>query len=157
MFSRDPTVIRQVKSNIGCSHSPSDWISPAYTKPTWLKHLDAYIKEVLIITASLRLHMGIQKHNFNGIEIYSVMTSSNGNIFRVTGPLCGEFTSPGEFPPRRPVTRSFDVFCDIRLNKRLNKQPWGWWFETSSLFYDVNVMVIRCHDAVVSMEYLVKC
>ena len=22
------------------------------------------------------------------------MTSSNGNIFRVTGPLCGEFTSP---------------------------------------------------------------
>ena len=23
---------------------------------------------------------------------YSMMTSSNGNIFRVTGPLCGEFT-----------------------------------------------------------------
>ena len=28
----------------------------------------------------------------------SMMTSSNGNIFRVTGPLCGEFTGPGEFP-----------------------------------------------------------
>ena len=27
-----------------------------------------------------------------------MMTSSNGNIFRVTGPLCGEFTGPGEFP-----------------------------------------------------------
>ena len=25
-------------------------------------------------------------------EIVSMMTSSNGNIFRVTGPLCGEFT-----------------------------------------------------------------
>ena len=28
------------------------------------------------------------------------------------------------------VTRSFDVFFDLRLNKRLSKQPWGWWFET---------------------------
>ena len=37
------------------------------------------------------------------------MTPSNGNIFRVTGPLCGEFTGPGEFPTQRPVTRSFDV------------------------------------------------
>ena len=61
-----------------------------------------------------------------------MMTSSNGNIFRVTGPLCGEFTGPGEFPTQRPVTRSFDVFFDLRLNKRLNKQSWGWWFETPS-------------------------
>ena len=61
-----------------------------------------------------------------------MMTSSNGNIFRVTGPLCGKFTGPGEFPTQRPVTRSFDVFFDLRLNKRLSKQPWGWWFETPS-------------------------
>ena len=61
-----------------------------------------------------------------------MMTSSNGNIFRVTGPLCGEFTGPGEFPTQRPVTRSFDVFFDLRPNKRLSKQPRGWWFETQS-------------------------
>ena len=61
-----------------------------------------------------------------------MMTSSNGNIFRVTGPLCGEFTGPGEFPTQRPVTRSFDVFFDLRLNKRLSKQTRGWWFETQS-------------------------
>ena len=60
----------------------------------------------------------------------TMMTSSNGNIFRVTGTLCGEFTGPGQFPSQRPVTRSFDVFFDLRLNKRLNKQPRGWWFET---------------------------
>ena len=60
------------------------------------------------------------------------MTSSNGNIFRVTGPLCGEFTGPGEFPAQRPVTRSFDVFFDLRPNKRLSKQSRGWWFETPS-------------------------
>ena len=38
----------------------------------------------------------------------------------------------GEFPNQRPVTRSFDVFFDLRLNKRLSKQSWGWWFETPS-------------------------
>ena len=74
-----------------------------------------------------------------------MMTSSNGTIFRVTGPLCGEFTGPGEFPAQRPVTRSFDVFFDIRLNKRLSKQSWGWWFETPSwsLWRHCNVIHIR--------------
>ena len=38
----------------------------------------------------------------------------------------------GEFPTPRPVTRSFDVFFGLRLNKRLSKQSWGWWFETTS-------------------------
>ena len=47
-------------------------------------------------------------------------------------PLCGEFTGPGEFPAQRPVMRNFDVFFDLRLNKRLSKQTWGWWFETPS-------------------------
>ena len=61
-----------------------------------------------------------------------MMTSSNGNIFRVTGPLCREFTGPGEVPTQRTVTRSFDVFFDLHPNKRLSKQWWGWWFETQS-------------------------
>ena len=39
---------------------------------------------------------------------------------------------PGEFPAQRPVTRSFDVFFDLRLNQRLSKQSWGWWLETLS-------------------------
>ena len=55
-----------------------------------------------------------------------MMTSSNGNIFRVTGPLCGEFTG------QRPVTRSFGVFFYLRLNKRLSKQSRGWWFDMPS-------------------------
>ena len=37
-----------------------------------------------------------------------------------------------EFPSHRPVTRSFDVFFYLRLNKRLSKQWWGWLFETTS-------------------------
>ena len=76
-----------------------------------------------------------------------MMTLSNGNIFRVTGPLCGEFNGPGEFPTQRPVTLSFDVFFDLRLNKRLSKQPWGWWFETPSwsLWRQCNVIPKTTH------------
>ena len=44
----------------------------------------------------------------------------------------GNSPVPGEFPSQRPVTRSFDVFFDLRLNIRLSKQSWGWWFETLS-------------------------
>ena len=33
-----------------------------------------------------------------------------------------------EFSAEKPVTRSFDVFFDLRLNKRLSKQSWGRWF-----------------------------
>ena len=47
--------------------------------------------------------------------------------------LCvGNSPITGEFPAQRPVTRSFDVFFDLRLNKRLSKQSWGWRFETPS-------------------------
>ena len=38
----------------------------------------------------------------------------------------------GEFPAQRPMTRSFDVFFDVRLIKRLSKHSRGWWFETLS-------------------------
>ena len=44
----------------------------------------------------------------------------------------GNSPVPGEFPTERPVTRSFDVFFDLRLNKRLSKQSESWWFETLS-------------------------
>ena len=83
-------------------------------------------------------------------NIESMMTSSNGNIFRVTGPLCGEFTGPGEFPTQRPVTRSFDVSLDLRLNKRLNKHSRGWWFETLSRPF-------WRHRNVISAALLPKC
>ena len=55
------------------------------------------------------------------------------DTFSVSPALCAE-NSPvtGEFPAQRPVTRSFDVFFDLCLNKRLSKNSWGWWFETPS-------------------------
>ena len=44
----------------------------------------------------------------------------------------GNWLVNGEFPSQRPVTRGFDNFFDLHLNKRLNEQSWGWWFETPS-------------------------
>ena len=38
----------------------------------------------------------------------------------------------GEYNAQRPVTRGFDVFFYLFLNKRLSKQSWGWWSETPS-------------------------
>ena len=65
-------------------------------------------------------------------EARLLFPSHDGNIFRVTGHLYGKFTGPSEFPAQRPVTRSFDVFFDLCLNKRLSKQSWGRWSETLS-------------------------
>ena len=47
--------------------------------------------------------------------------------------LCaGNSPVTGEFPAQRPVIHSFDVFVDLRMNKRLNKWPRRRWFETPS-------------------------
>ena len=53
--------------------------------------------------------------------------------FSVLLAICvGNSPVTGEFPAQKTVTQSFDVFFDLRLNKRLSKQWWGWWFETLS-------------------------
>ena len=36
----------------------------------------------------------------------------------------------GKFPSQRSVTRSFDIFFDLCLNKRLSKRSWSSWIET---------------------------
>ena len=52
----------------------------------------------------------------------------------------GNSPVPGEFHAQRPVTQSFDVFFDLRLNKRLRKQSRGWWFDMPPRSLDVIVM-----------------
>ena len=74
-----------------------------------------------------------------------MMTSSNGNMFRVTGHLCGEFTGLRWIPHTKASDAELYVFFDFRLNKRISKHSWGWWFETQSrsLWRHRNEM-IRC-------------
>ena len=61
-----------------------------------------------------------------------MMTSSNGPFSALLAMCAGNTPVTGEFPTQRPATRSFDVFFDLRLNKRLSKQPYGRWLETLS-------------------------
>ena len=79
----------------------------------------------------------------------TMMTSSNGNIFRATGHLSGEFTGHRWIPRTKAGDRSFDVFFDLRLHKRLSKQWRGWWFESPSrsLWRHSNVILdyLHCH------------
>ena len=59
----------------------------------------------------------------------------------------GIHRGPGEFPAQRPVTRSFNVFFDLCLNKWLSKRSWGWWFESLSrpLWRHCNAIAIDQH------------
>ena len=70
-------------------------------------------------------HYRRRHHHNDLIWIYVMMTSSNGNVFRVS-PVTGEF------PAQRPVTRSFDDFFHLHLNEWLSKHWWDWWYKTPS-------------------------
>ena len=62
-------------------------------------------------------------------------------IFSTLLALC-EGNSPvaGEFPSQRPVTRSFDVFFDLRLNKRLTNNQNSGELRRHRAYYHVTVM-----------------
>ena len=67
--------------------------------------------------------------------------------------LCaGKSPVTGEFLSQRPVIKSFDVFFNLRLNKRLGEKSWGWWFETPSrlLWRDCNAPSWAIYGMVVS-------
>ena len=64
-------------------------------------------------------------------------------IFSALLALCaGNSPIIGEYPTQRPVTWSFDVFFDLRLNKRLSKLSWGWWhgMPSRSLWHHCDVL-----------------
>ena len=75
----------------------------------------------------------LQCNSFNCHSLAKLwMKSSNGTFSALLAICAGNSPVTGEVPAQRPVTRSFDVFFYLRLNKRLSKQWWDWWFETSS-------------------------
>ena len=81
-----------------------------------------------------------------------MMTSSNGNIVSVTGPLCvcvwggggggGEFTGHRWIPHTKASDVDFDVFFDLRLNKRLSNNREAWDLRRHRAHFDVTVMCV---------------
>ena len=62
----------------------------------------------------------------------SMMTSSNGNILRVTDHLCGEFTGRRWIPRTKASDAELWCFLLSAPDKPLSKQSRGWWFEMPS-------------------------
>ena len=107
------------------------WRCWPHTKCALLHKDTGYIADkTMYLPSQYSSHLTVIKNHKCDITTTSIssqpmqimMTSSNGNIFRVTGHLCGEFTGPRWIPTQRPLARSFDCFFDLRLNKRLSKQ-----------------------------------
>ena len=95
----------------GSYHSLSSFVGFWRNIDIWLYHISF---------ASINLPLVIDLWLF-------MMTSSNGNISALLAFRVGN--SPAT---QRPVTRNFDVFFDLRLNKRLSKESRRRWFETQS-------------------------
>ena len=99
------------------------------TKMAFLVNTEKWIKwtnEIISLNIMRLLLIGAHK-----LSLF-MMTSSNGNIFRVTDPLYAEFT--GHRWTHRSKASDAEPWCfyDLRPNKRLSKQSWGWWFEMPS-------------------------
>ena len=73
----------------------------------------------------------LRRSGSDGVNIPKPWCRRHMETFSALLAICaGNSPVTGEFPAQMPVTRSFDVFFDLRLNKRLSKQSWDWWFET---------------------------
>ena len=87
---------------------------------------------------AFRLFKFVSKFRINNIAILVLIMAiawwrQQMATFSALLSICaGNSPVPGEFPAQRPVTWSFDVFFDLRLNKILSKQSWSWWSETPS-------------------------
>ena len=81
------------------------------------------------------MSLGAMHHSSSELTVLHFITwwRHQMETFSTLLSICaGNSPVSGELPAQRPVTRSFDVFFDLRLNKRLSIQSWGWWFEMLS-------------------------
>ena len=98
--------------------------------PTLKSTLKNLYFDILIITKIVN----IDEYTFGDGEWYwctwwNMMTSTNGNIFRVTVPLWVESTCHWWISHTK--ASDAELWCfDLRLNKRLRKQSRCLWFET---------------------------
>ena len=88
---------------------PNSKLRPTLFVINWTSSI-GYSKLLHIPTAPLWCHQ---------METFSMLLALYVGNSQVTGELLSQ----------RPVTRSFDVFFDLRLNRWLSKQLRLWWFE----------------------------
>ena len=130
-------------------------------KGHWFNPLDAkteILSAIVLIIHDKRAFVshGVGLERFVPSRCWDILWRHQMEIFSAFLPFCvGNSPVTGQFPSQRQVTRSFDVFFDLRLNKRLSKQSWGWLFETPSrpfmaLWRDRNEMVEQANISLFS-------
>ena len=149
-FCLDPNVLRKYETKVWYIYKTHTWLGQGvqllirrwmFTNENWVWQYGV----AALVDCLWHIFMTTIRHVY---VIYTrtksprnMMTSSNGNIFCVTGICAGNSPVNGEFPAQRTVRQSFDVFFDMHPNKRLSKQSWGWWFETPS-----HPLLHHCND-----------
>ena len=109
------------------------WIFKLITKVTKSLHYWPFCKQIQPVTR------GFPTQRANNVESFSMswrlhltsrnksmMTTSNRNIFRVTGPLCGEFTGPVNSPHKGQWRGAlmFSLIC-VWINGWVNNREAG--------------------------------
>ena len=131
------STVRRYKKKIGvsvsldCTVARKDSLFPRYGSAAGLA-LFLEVNDTLSFFHILLCHRGEPSVRDSMVShVFHMMTSSNGNIFRVTGHLCGEFTGPRWIP--RTKASDAELWCFLwSAPERLSKQSRGWWFETQS-------------------------
>ena len=156
---------------------PSDTIGVVYSYvdvwKTTPRHVSRYVfkrtyldlHEVDISTGNTHLKASHYSHNLYLYYLCPMVQKRfpwwrhQMETFSVLLALCaGNLPVTDEFPAKRPVTQSFDIFFDLRLNKWWSKQSLGWWFETPSrsLWRHCNIVVILARYMQVGASFVTK-
>ena len=93
----------------------------AQTLGNWqIKPFSRTIKQ---ITVKTRSHLYCVALKWLFLNLVRAWWCHQMETFSALLALCaGNSPVPGEYPAQRPVTRNFDVYFELRLNKRLSKQ-----------------------------------
>ena len=99
---------------------------PFYWQQWWWRIIGKHCMTIYTVTLKTTTAVSIAQNN----SWISWWRHQMEICFVLLAFCAGNLPVPGEFRSQRPVTRSFDVFFDLCLNKQASKQSWGWWSET---------------------------
>ena len=97
--------------------------------------------------------MGIHHHwlEKRNKDASTMMTSSNGSIFRFTGPMCGEFTDRRWIPLTKASDEEFWCFLWCTPEQTVEQTSVTPVIKRHRAHYDVTIMYF--HDLVAAMVY----
>ena len=121
--------------NIGHYHLFLSLISKILAITEGVLFVTSLLCVVMYLGAEVRCDFVFLRHPFyrscalSQLDLNKTWWRHRMGTFSALLAICaGNSSVTGEF--QRAVTRSFDVFFALRLNKLLSKQSWGWWLET---------------------------